>query len=143
MCYNNLGLAWRDLGDGEKAIAYFEDALTIYKKLYNREHPSIAICYNNLGLAWHDLGDGEKAIAYFEDALTITKKLYNREHPDVAMCYNNLESARKQLDDARTCSCFDLLKTCCFVLLISLLWIIVNYGVAPEYSVLLHRKQEL
>jgi tetratricopeptide (TPR) repeat protein len=88
--YNNLGLAWQDKGDLDKAIDYLEKALEIDLKLSGEENPKIATYYNNLGLAWKDKGDLDKAIEYFEKALKIGLKLFGEENPSIATYYNNL-----------------------------------------------------
>ncbi|NIM14835.1 MAG: tetratricopeptide repeat protein, partial [Candidatus Aminicenantes bacterium] len=53
---NNLGEAWRVLGEPKKAINYYEQALTIDRNVYGEEHPDVARDLNNQGLAWDDLG---------------------------------------------------------------------------------------
>jgi tetratricopeptide (TPR) repeat protein len=36
---NNLGSAWLDLGQYEKAIGYFEQALDVFKRSLGKDHP--------------------------------------------------------------------------------------------------------
>jgi tetratricopeptide (TPR) repeat protein len=49
LCYNNLGLAYKDNAEYDKAISYLEKALAIRIKLLGTEHPDVATSYNNLG----------------------------------------------------------------------------------------------
>ena len=46
--YNNLGLAWRALGDATKAIEYYKKALEISKAIYGVNHPSTKTVQKNL-----------------------------------------------------------------------------------------------
>ena len=48
---NNLGLAWNALGQSEKAIAYYELALTTFEKVPGIDHPSTKTVANNLAVA--------------------------------------------------------------------------------------------
>ena len=68
--YNNLGLAYRDLGDANKAISYYEQSLAIDLNVFGDQHPNVAIRYNNLGEAYRALGDAKKAIEYYEEGLS-------------------------------------------------------------------------
>ncbi len=87
---NILGLAWRNKGEYDKAISYYEKALAIQIKFFGEEHPSVAVQNINLGAAWHSKGEFEKAVSYYEIALTINIKLFGEEHTSVAAGYNNL-----------------------------------------------------
>ncbi|MEE9362052.1 MAG: tetratricopeptide repeat protein [Cellulophaga sp.] len=92
---NNLGSAWNSLSEYQKAIAYYEQALSSDLKTYGEAHPAVATIRNNLGLAWSSLGKYQKAIAHYELALvTMEKKLKN--HPNTAVLRNNLASAREE-----------------------------------------------
>ncbi len=54
----NLGLAYSDLGQVEKAIEYYEQALVIFKKIGDRRGEGADL--GNLGLAYSDLGQVRK-----------------------------------------------------------------------------------
>jgi tetratricopeptide (TPR) repeat protein len=69
--YNNLGLAYKDKGDPDRAIAYHNKALELRKALYGEKHPDVATSYNNLGMAYQNKGDLDRAISYLGDALRI------------------------------------------------------------------------
>ena len=46
--YNNLGMAYRDVGDKQKAVHYLKQALTIMNTVYGPDHPSVKIFQNNI-----------------------------------------------------------------------------------------------
>ena len=60
------------MGDKQKAIGYYEQALAIDRKVSGEEHPDVAIGLNNLGGAWKSPGEYQKAIEYFEQSLSIS-----------------------------------------------------------------------
>ena len=99
MLVNNLGFLYDELGDRQKAIGYYEQAMAIDEKVYGKEHPDVAIDLNNLGSAYDALGEKENAIGYYEQALAIDEKVYGKEHPKVAIRLNNLGLAYKGLGE--------------------------------------------
>jgi len=81
------------LGEYEKAVEYYEQALTIDLETHGKSHPNVAINRNNLGAAWDALGKYKKAIGYYEQALTSDLNIHGEDHPDVAIDRNNLGMA--------------------------------------------------
>ena len=73
----HLGLAYYYLGQVERAIGYYERALSIAREIGNRRDEGIWL--GNLGLAYDSLGQVEHAIEYHEQALTIAQELKNRD----------------------------------------------------------------
>jgi tetratricopeptide (TPR) repeat protein len=59
---NNLGMAYADAGDHQKAVESYQRAIAI--------DPSVKVAYHNLGNAYKDLGQTELAITNFELALS-------------------------------------------------------------------------
>jgi tetratricopeptide (TPR) repeat protein len=45
---NNLGGAWRALGEYDKAIKYYEEAYLIFNEFFGPEHPHTKRVKNNL-----------------------------------------------------------------------------------------------
>ena len=74
----NLGLAYSDLGQVERAIDYYEQALAIAKEIGDRRGEGAWL--GNLGLAYSDLGQVERAIDYYEQALAIAKEIGDRRN---------------------------------------------------------------
>ncbi|KNC69032.1 tetratricopeptide repeat protein [Pseudoalteromonas ardens] len=92
--YNNqAGLLAQTLGDYDKAIGYYEQALKSDLKAFGEDHPDVATRRNNLGSAWETKGDYNKAIGYYELALKSVLKTFGEDHPNVAIGRNNLGSA--------------------------------------------------
>jgi tetratricopeptide (TPR) repeat protein len=72
----NLGNAYYQLGQVEKAIEYHEQALVILREIGDRRGEGSAL--GNLGLAYSDLGQVEKAIEYHNQALVIVREIGDR-----------------------------------------------------------------
>ena len=103
--YNNLGDAYHDLGDLQKAIECFQLSLSIAEKTGNKNSKGRA--YNNLGRVYHDLGDLQKATECFQLGLSIAEKIGNKDSEGTA--YNNLGDAYRHLGDwQKAIECFQL-----------------------------------
>ena len=77
MALSNLGLAFADLGQVERAIRSFEEALMIIdRQIGNRQGEGAVL--DNLGSGFHRLGQVERAISFFEQALAIARESGNR-----------------------------------------------------------------
>lgn len=72
----NLGLAYSDLGQFEKAIEYSKQALKFSGEISDKYREGIWI--GNLGLAYYQLGQIEESIEYHKQELEITKKIGDR-----------------------------------------------------------------
>ncbi|MGC8696501.1 MAG: tetratricopeptide repeat protein, partial [Conexivisphaera sp.] len=94
--YNNLGVAYDDVHEFQRAIEYFQRAISIYEPL-SRDNPAylpdLATSYNNLGIAYRNAHEFQRAIEYFQRAISIYEPL-SRDNPaylpDLAASYNNL-----------------------------------------------------
>ena len=93
-----LGFIYVFLGEGRKAINYFDRTLKIAEE---RNHLlEIASVLVNLGVTYLRLGDAQKSVAFFERALIIQVSHYpNWDHPDMATVLDNLGNAYSDLGD--------------------------------------------
>ena len=90
---NDAGLMADTLGEYNKAIEYYEQALASDLNTYGEGHPKVAIDRNNLGSAYQALGQVDKAIGYYKQALASDLNTYGEGHPEVAIRRNNLGGA--------------------------------------------------
>ena len=71
-----LGPACELLGEMERAIGIYEQALVILREVGDRNGEASALC--NLGIVYRRLGESERAIRLYEEALVINSKIGNR-----------------------------------------------------------------
>lgn len=86
---NDLGLVYGQT-DPDKGLSHYEQALAIYEKLYDKDHPKIAVASTNIGLMYFELKLYGDAIVNFETAQSIWKKTYPNGHPNEALVLLNL-----------------------------------------------------
>ncbi len=96
----NLGLAYRDLGQVEKAIGYYEEGLVISREIGPRQGEGNHL--GNLGLAYYALGQVEKAIGYYEEALVISREIGDRQSEgnhlgNLGIAYRDLGQVEKAI----------------------------------------------
>ncbi len=72
----NIGVAYLNLGETQRAIQFHEQYLTIARKLGDRRGEGTALC--NLGNAYAKLGETQRAIQFFEQALLVDRALCDR-----------------------------------------------------------------
>ena len=94
--YNNLGIAYKSLGDSNKAIKLYELALSIAKETGDRKSQRDA--YINLGDAYQSLGDFKNAIEYSKLGLSIAKESGDKKRQGGV--YINLGIAHLSLGDS-------------------------------------------
>ena len=88
----NLGLAYADLGEVEKAIGYHERALVIAREIGDRQGEGNAL--GNLGYAYARLGEVEKTIRFHEQALVISREIGDRQSEGAVLGNLGLAYAR-------------------------------------------------
>jgi tetratricopeptide (TPR) repeat protein len=72
----NLGLAYKDLGENDRAIKFYEQALLINRELGDRKGECKSL--NNLGVVYYLLGKIKRAVQFFDQALLIARELGDR-----------------------------------------------------------------
>lgn len=98
--YNNIGTAYADLGEYDKAMEYDQKALSILVSVYGENHPEVAKSYNNIGFVYDGLGESGKALECYEKSLSIRLAVHGENHPSVATSYNNIGSVYDDLGES-------------------------------------------
>ena len=93
----NLGLAYADLGEVQRAIGLYEERLKIAREIGDRRGEGRVL--GNLGIAYCVLGDPRSAIEMFEQDLKIAREIGDRRGEGDAL--GNLGLAYADLGDPR------------------------------------------
>lgn len=104
-CYNNLGVIFNEMGEYDKALFYYNEALDYQKKIKG-ENDLKENLYNNIGLVYQNMDEYEKAIQYFQEALK--NKKYTSKIEQLARSKSNLAISKLKLGD--TVEVYDLLQ---------------------------------
>jgi len=93
----NLGTAYYELGETDRAIQFYEQALLIDRELDDREGEAADL--GNLGVAYWSLGETDRAIQLYEQYLTIAREIGYRRGEGIALC--NLGNAYAELRETQ------------------------------------------
>ncbi|MEG4499067.1 CHAT domain-containing protein [Microcoleus sp. F10-C6] len=90
---NNIGLAYNDLGEKQKAKEYFNQALPLFRAVGDRAKEATTL--TNIGLVYSDLGEKQTALDYYKQALDLRQKAGDRRGE--ALTLNNTGTTYSEL----------------------------------------------
>jgi tetratricopeptide (TPR) repeat protein len=98
---NNLGVAYRSLGEYHRAIEYNEQHLTVAREIGDRRGEGAAL--GNLGAAYGSLGEYHRATEYHEQRLAIAREIGDRQGEGQALgnlgvVYQSLGEYRRAIE---------------------------------------------
>lgn len=97
----NLGNAYSDLGQTQRAIQYYEQVLEINREMGDKRNEGNAL--GNLGLAYRNLGQTQRAIEYHEQALAISRQIGDKRAEgqdlgNLGLAYSALGQTQRAID---------------------------------------------
>jgi CHAT domain-containing protein/Tfp pilus assembly protein PilF len=100
-CLHRLGLVYYNLGELQKALEYYNQALPIRRAVEDRAGEAATLI--NIGLVYSNLGERQKALNYYNQALPLARAAWDRAGEAVALnrigaVYQNLGENRKALN---------------------------------------------
>jgi CHAT domain-containing protein/tetratricopeptide (TPR) repeat protein len=75
LCFQKIGIIYYFLGEKQKALDYWGQALVFFRQAGNRAGEASTL--NPMGLAYADLGDMQKALDYYGEALPLHRAVGN------------------------------------------------------------------
>ena len=101
MALNNIGEIYRNLGEKQKALDYYNQALPLHRAVGDRAGEATTL--NNIGRVYFDLGETQKALDYCNQALPLFRAVGDRAQ-EATILGNSafLERDRGRLQEART-----------------------------------------
>ncbi|HKF35274.1 MAG TPA: tetratricopeptide repeat protein, partial [Ktedonobacteraceae bacterium] len=99
--YNHIGWLYFDMGQFKWAQGYYQEALSIYKELEDREQEGTMLI--NLGVVYNRVGNTKEAVKCYEQALDIHKEMGNRKEEgrtlnNLGLTYSELGRKAEALD---------------------------------------------
>src|SRR5690606_25500396 len=88
--HNNIGLAYFDRGDMEKALEHYENALSIDLKILGQYHLHTGTTILNIGLVKNFKKDYSEANDHLLQSLKIYLQTFGEEHLWTANVYSHL-----------------------------------------------------
>jgi len=76
MTLNNLGLVYDSIGQPQRALEYYEQALPLRRAVEDRGGEATTL--NNLGLVYYNIGQPQRALEYYEQALPLVRAVEDR-----------------------------------------------------------------
>lgn len=102
--WNNMGTCYNDMGDHDKALFYYQKAISIEEEHQGFYHHNTATTYGNIGNSYNDLGNYKQAFAYHKKALDIREKLDDKPlltasaYDNIGVIYRNLKDYNESLN---------------------------------------------
>ncbi|MGL5065867.1 MAG: tetratricopeptide repeat protein [Microcoleus sp.] len=98
---NNIGLAYNNLGEKQKALDYYNQSLPLSRAAGDRSVEAVTL--NNIGLAYDNLGEKQKALEYYNQSLPLSRAVGNRPVEaltlnNIGLVYDNLGEKQKALN---------------------------------------------
>lgn len=87
---SNLAGAYSALGDYNKALEIFHQALRIFERRFGADHPKLRIVISNIGVAYARSGRLAQARSHFELSLRLAEKYLSENDPALAIELDNL-----------------------------------------------------
>lgn len=103
--YNDLGLVYSRT-DPDKALAYYEKALPVYKALHGTAHSKIAINYTNTGVLYQNMELFGDAITNLEAALESWNTLFQQPSARKAFVLYQLGYTYQRMNNNASASAF-------------------------------------
>lgn len=86
----NAGQSCHQLGDFDRALAYYQGFLRVALKKFSRKHRDVAVVLSGIAQIYQENKDYDKALSLYEESLVVGRAALGNSHPEVAMLLNRL-----------------------------------------------------
>jgi tetratricopeptide (TPR) repeat protein len=86
-------------GEGDRALALYDESLGILRQQYGDLHPDIARVLGNRAQLLDQIGRTKEAAEGYEQALRVQRAVFRADHPDIAVSLLSLGLVKKHLGD--------------------------------------------
>jgi tetratricopeptide (TPR) repeat protein len=74
---NDLGLVYNALGERDRALEFYQQALPIHRTVGNRQMKAVTL--NNIGMIYKALGEKDKALEFYQQALPLKRAVGDKQ----------------------------------------------------------------
>jgi CHAT domain-containing protein/Tfp pilus assembly protein PilF len=98
---NNIGFVYADLGENQKALKYYNQALLLRREV--GDYRGEAATLNNIGLVYNSLGEKQRALEYYNQALPLKRAVNDQSSEattlnNIGAVYDTLGEKQKALE---------------------------------------------
>ncbi|KAL7466950.1 hypothetical protein ACHAXS_007216 [Conticribra weissflogii] len=99
---NNLGRSHFDSGDYSQALCYYQQSLSMRRRLLGPHHIDVGASSFNTGQAHHKLGHLREAIEFYHEFYRLSSKRHGEMHQDVVIVFKLLGQAHHEKEESMT-----------------------------------------
>jgi len=99
---SELGSIYKVQQRFDEAEKTYQQSLTIFEKIYGKEHIYVANVLSQLAWIYHDLGNYDKAKLVHQRSLAIREKVFGKDHVDIFDSLDSLADIYCHLGDYRS-----------------------------------------
>eukprot|EP00970_Alexandrium_tamarense_P019939 scaffold14644_cov310-Alexandrium_tamarense.AAC.1 len=96
---NNIGRVYFDSGDLEKAKGYYQQALSIRRKVLGNDHLDVSATSFNAGQTYHKLNILPEALSNYQEFHRITTSLMGSNHRDVVIVLKHIGQVYHEMNE--------------------------------------------
>ncbi|MFK7906419.1 MAG: CHAT domain-containing protein [Chitinophagales bacterium] len=90
LIYRSLAICYKDTGDMNSALIYYQKALKVFRESLGENHNYTIDAYTNLGIFWTENKNYSEGLQYLRTALKNIKDKYGNTHPNIPNIYINM-----------------------------------------------------
>jgi tetratricopeptide (TPR) repeat protein len=88
--YCCIGNVYREQGNDNEAMDYYNIAIDYYRQAHAENHPHMAALYHGVASIHHDYKNYVEALNYYKQSLAIQEKYLPSAHSDIATNYDSI-----------------------------------------------------
>ncbi len=88
--YINIGAIYLKMGQYDKSLNYFQNALKNIQKVFGNYHPITATNYNNIGYIYFIKAQYQKSVEYYLKSLKVLKIITHKNNSNLSIIHNNI-----------------------------------------------------
>ena len=97
----NTSVFYKYMKNFDEALKYYQEALSIRKKVFSEESVDVAMTYNNMGALYYGWDKNLLALDYFKKAVDILIPIVGPDHRYVKITKGHIEQVNKEMAEGK------------------------------------------